>query len=110
VDAKASPPVCKIADFGKLVYEEKRRERDKSRLQSKAKPMKELTLRVGIDPHDFETKLAKLKEFLSAGHPVRVSAMIKRGDRKHSERNLDELSSRVVEVSPPSTSLARDLQ
>lgn len=63
----ARPPVCKLLDYGKYQYEQ-----EKARKKQKALDTKEIRLSVGIEAHDWQTKLRKTKEFLDKGHKVKV--------------------------------------
>ena len=69
VAPQASPPVCKIVDFGKYYYQQEKRER-KQQHRSK---LKEIKLTIKIGEHDFQTKLNRVREFLSNGDMVRIS-------------------------------------
>lgn len=63
-------PVCKIMDYGKWKYEQKKKRRQN---QSSVVKIKEVKLRLGIDEHDLETKLGQAKKFLSKGHKVKMT-------------------------------------
>lgn len=67
---KASPPVCKLIDFKKFLYLEKKKERDKKKGNKKG--TKEIRIRPFIAKHDYEVRLAQTKEFLSDGEKIRV--------------------------------------
>jgi len=71
VNPKGSPPVCKILDFGKYKYEEKKRARDAKRKQTVVE-VKEIKLRPKTDDHDIDTKVRALRKFLEAGNKVKV--------------------------------------
>jgi translation initiation factor IF-3 len=64
------PPVCKIVDFAKFTYEQKKKERQK---RVSKKEMKEFKFSPVIDIHDKETRIKRSKEFLSKGHAVRIT-------------------------------------
>lgn len=72
----AKPPVCKITDFNKLQYEKKRKAKE-SRKKTKQTHLKEIKLRQTIDPHDFTTKVKKVREFLQHGDKVRLTLMFR---------------------------------
>src|SRR5690348_10338537 len=65
----ASPPVCKIIDFGKYRYDIAKQEKD--RKSSPAAKLKEIKFRVNIDEHDYLTKIRHGEEFLDRGNKVR---------------------------------------
>lgn len=68
----ANPPVCRIQDYKKILYEAKRRQKE-SRRKSKASELKECKMRVTIDPHDRGIKLRKARQFLEEGDKVKFT-------------------------------------
>ncbi len=74
VAPEATPPVCKIIDYRKVLYEQKRRERE-GRKHRRHTEVKEIKMRPTIDPHDYEIKMRHAREFLQAGHKVKVTIM-----------------------------------
>lgn len=72
VAPNASPPVCRIYDYKKVIYEQKRRLKE-SRKKARASELKECKMRVTIDPHDRETKLRKVRQFLEKGDKVKFT-------------------------------------
>jgi len=80
---QAKPPVVKIMDYGKFHYEQKRREKEARKTQRVAE-MKEIRLSVGIDKHDFDTKVAHAMKFLEQGHKVKVSIRFRGREMAHS--------------------------
>lgn len=77
VGASANPPVCRIMDYAKFLYEQKKKLK-KSKLTGKLKEMKEFRFSPVIEEHDMTTKVRRAKEFLDKGHNVRIS-MLRRG-------------------------------
>ena len=71
VAPSAQPPVCKIMDYGKYMYEEKKREADARKKQVKI-DVKEIKLRIGIADHDLNIKVSKIREFLEEGDRVKI--------------------------------------
>ena len=67
---KASPPVCKLIDFKKFLYLEKKKEREKRKGSKKG--IKEIRLRPFIGDHDYQFRLNQTKEFLSSNEKVRI--------------------------------------
>ena len=80
VTQKVSPPVCKIADYGKYAYQVKKKER-KQKTQ-KSGELKSIRLRFNISPHDMETRVKAAEKFLKKGYKVRIE-MVLRGREKH---------------------------
>lgn len=72
----ARPPVCKIIDFGKFLYKQKKQEQ-KQRHASKQQEVKAIRLSMRIGPHDMEVKANKAKEFLSDKNLVKIAMVMK---------------------------------
>jgi translation initiation factor IF-3 len=72
VAPEAQPPVCRIYDYKKVMYEQKRRIKA-SRKKARASELKELKMRVTIDPHDRDVKMRKAREFLEEGDKVKIT-------------------------------------
>ena len=83
----ASPPVCRIVNYGKFLYEEAKRDKDSSKGQTASK-MKELQISAAIDPHDFGVKLQHAIKFLSEGMKLRVKLRFKGRQKAHKEIGL----------------------
>lgn len=94
VAPNATPPVCKIVDFGKFKYEQEKRERE-ARKHQHASKVKEIKLRLNIDAHDYATKLNHMREFLSDGMKVKVSLFF-RGRESARPEFGQELMQRVI--------------
>lgn len=77
VAPNAKPPVCKIMDFGKFLYRQKKQEQKQKKSQKQGE-VKGIRLSLRTDTHDLEIKAAKAKEFLKDRNLVKV-AMILRG-------------------------------
>ena len=69
---QATPPVCKIIDYGKYRFEQAKREKE-ARKNQRVVEIKEIRLSLNIDTHDFETKKNHAVRFLSEGNKVKVS-------------------------------------
>ncbi len=93
VAPQASPPVCKIVDFGKYYYQQEKRER-KQQHRSKLKEVK-FTIKIG--EHDFQTKLGRVREFLLHGDMVRISIFFRGREIIHASKG-HELLRRVEEA------------
>ena len=79
----ATPPVCKIMDYGKFRFEQSKKEKE-ARKNQKTIEMKEIRLSYKIDIHDFNTKLEQAKKFLAAGHKLKVSIRFRGREMAHS--------------------------
>jgi translation initiation factor IF-3 len=78
----ASPPVCKIIDFGKFRYDISKHTKDK---RSSGAKLKEIKFRVNIDDHDYLTKIRHGEEFLDRGNKVRVQLQFRGREMAHQE-------------------------
>lgn len=72
VSPNASPPVCKILDYGKWKYEEQKRAAE-ARKNQKTVDVKEIKVRPNIEDHDYEVKLKSARKFLDHGDKVKVT-------------------------------------
>lgn len=75
VAPNSRPPVCKILDYGRFKYEQKKKTKGKPKAQ--ASVLKEVRVRPKIDVHDLEIKIRKAREFLDAGHKVQVTCLFR---------------------------------
>ncbi len=82
VGSTTTPPVCKIMDFSKYVYEQKKKQRKNK--AGKIKDLKEFRFSAVIDTGDMNTRVRRAKEFLEKGHPVKITA-IKKGRQQFSQ-------------------------
>lgn len=71
ITAKAEPPVCKIRDYGKYVYELKKKKK-KAKKTNKAGELKEVQLTFNISDHDLETRKKRVLKFLKANKKIRL--------------------------------------
>ncbi|MCA8952650.1 MAG: translation initiation factor IF-3 [Planctomycetes bacterium] len=78
------PPVCRIMDFGKYKYEEKKKEQLSRRKQHQVQ-VKELRVRPGIGVHDLDVKLKRAREFLADGDKVLVCCLFRGRQMVHKE-------------------------
>ena len=96
VDGKAEPPVCRLANFGHMLMEKRSKEKEKKTSQ-KAKALKEIYIRAGIDPHDLGIKLNKCRDFLEDGHQVKIVLMVNKATLAGNPLALDETTLKVIE-------------
>ena len=68
----ATPPVCRIMDFGKFRFQQQKKDKD-ARKKQKTQTIKEMKMRPKIDVHDYNFKTRAIKDFLEDGHRVKVS-------------------------------------
>jgi len=84
VAPQASPPVCRLMDYGRFKFETVKREKDQRRKQNVIK-LKEMKLRPKVAEHDFQTKFKGLKQFLEAGEKVKVTIMFRGREMVHQD-------------------------
>ena len=72
VAPQASPPVCRIMDYGKYLYQQSKRERE-TRKKHRTTEMKEIRMRPSIGEHDYQVKLRHVEKFLGKGDKVKVT-------------------------------------
>lgn len=71
VGPQANPPICKLIDYGKEVYQQQKQAR-KHKAKQKAPEVKEIKLSLRIDEHDFQTKIKRAKGFFDQENKVRI--------------------------------------
>jgi translation initiation factor IF-3 len=111
----ATPPVCRIVDYGKFLYEEAKRDKE-SRSSQSASRMKEVQLSAAIDPHDLGVKRDQAIQFLCDDLKVRVKLRFKGRQKAHKEIGFEVVNRFIQEValygqadSPPKLLGDRDL-
>jgi translation initiation factor IF-3 len=97
----AKPPVVKIMDFGKFRFEQSRREKE-VRKNQRVVELKEIKLSVGIDKHDFDTKVGHAQKFLDQGHKVKVFIRFRGREMAHANlatEKMKDFAAALAEVS-----------
>jgi len=95
ISPNATPPVCKIMDFGKFKYEQQKRESE-ARKKQKTIEVKEVKFRPNTDTHDYDVKMKNVFRFLEGGDKVKVTLRFRGREMAH--QNLGrELLERVAE-------------
>ena len=110
VAPQARPPVCKLMDFGKFKYESDMKAREARRNQANT-VLKEIRLRLKIDPHDYGTKKGHVERFLKAGDKVKVMIMFRGREQSRpemGERLLQRMAADVAELGFVKSSPTRD--
>ena len=90
INPKSNPVVCKIANYGKFKYEEKKKLAAEKKKQS-VQEMKELLLRPNTDEHDLLHKINQAKEFLTEGYKVRFTCKFRGREVSHSNLGKEKL-------------------
>jgi translation initiation factor IF-3 len=104
---KASPPVCKIINFGKFKYELAKKDKMQKKHQH-VSLLKELRFHPNTDVHDFDFKTRHARRFLAEGHKVKATVVFKGREITYKEKGEDllsrltELLSDVAKIDQPS--------
>lgn len=88
VSPQARPPVCRIMDFGKFKYLQRKKERGSAK-KSAAGGLKELRVRPAIDKHDLEYRLKNGRRFLEEGNKVQVVCIFRGRQMAHPEHGYE---------------------
>lgn len=97
----ARPPVAKLLDYGKWKYEQQKAEARQKKL-SKRQEIHEIRLTMKIGTHDLELKMKKAREFLEAGHKLKLTMIFKGREaafQKEGEQKLRELAASLSDIS-----------
>lgn len=84
VAPNATPPVCRIMDYGKFKYEQKKKNQEAKKKQQTVS-VKEIKLRPQTDKHDIDTKVRHVKRFLGDGDKVKFNVFFRGRERAHPE-------------------------
>jgi translation initiation factor IF-3 len=101
VAPQAKPPVCKVIDFGKFMYEKKKKEKEAKKKQHTIQ-VKELRFRPNTDDHDLEFKTRHAREFLEGGDKVKATVQFRGRDMLYTEQGevlLKNLAEKLSDVS-----------
>ncbi|WP_240611650.1 translation initiation factor IF-3 [Roseovarius nitratireducens] len=90
ISPNATPPVCKIMDFGKFKYEQQKREAE-ARKKQKTIEVKEVKFRPGTDTHDYEVKMRNVLKFLEGGDKVKITLRFRGREMAHQNLGRDLL-------------------
>ncbi len=91
MSGQATPPVCKIMDYGKYCFERDKREKEAKKKQQTVE-LKEIQLSYRIDTHDFETKVKHARRFLTDGNKVRVVMKFRGREMSHMTNGREVLT------------------
>ena len=96
----AKPPVCRLVDYGKYCYEQKRREKEQKKKQHEVE-IKEIRLSPNIDTNDLNTKVTAARKFLSKGNRVKMTLRFRGREMAHmanSKHILDDIATELADV------------
>ncbi len=90
VAPNATPPVCKIMDFGRFRFQEQKKAAE-ARKKQKTVEIKEIKLRPGIDDHDYDVKMRAMKSFFEEGNKVKVTLRFRGREMAHQDLGMKVL-------------------
>jgi translation initiation factor IF-3 len=112
VAPEAKPPVCKIMDFGKFKYQQKKKEH-RAKIKQHQIVVKEIRVRPKTDKHDIETKIRIARGFLERGDKVQVNMLFRGREMMHQEvgrqvmQSIIEALEDIIKVERPPTQEGR---
>ena len=104
INPNGNPPVCKVMDYNKYKYQNKKRQKENIKRQREANlEMKEYRLSVSIDVHDFDTRVKNSSKYLQKGHKIKASIRFRGREMAHTELGKDVLVKFAEALSDVST-------
>jgi len=106
----ASPPVCKIMDFGKYKYEIAKKAKDSKKKQHTV-AVKEIRMRPKIDTNDLETKVRHARKFIENGDRVKVSVFFRGREMMHIDRGrkiLEDFETAIEDIAKIENPITRE--
>ena len=101
VSPTAQPPVCRILDFGKYLYQQEKKEREAKKHQ-KTITVKEVKFRINVDDHDYETKKNHVLRFLDEGDKVKATIFFRGREMTRTSLGRQILERLIKDVEPHS--------
>ncbi len=96
VAPKENPPVCRIMDYGKFKYEQKKRLSKNTKVHQTQ--LKEIRLRPKIGEHDIDFKMKKARDFLAHNDKVKLNVMFRGRENAHHERGREILENMIASL------------
>jgi len=100
VAPQASPPVCRLMDYGRFRFDAQKREQESKRRQAGSR-LKQMNMRPKIGDHDYRIKLNRVREFLTGGDKVKVTIWFRGREMVHQDigrRLLDRMAQDLADV------------
>jgi len=97
VSPTTKPPVCRILDFGKYLYEQSKKQKE-NKTASTSQKVKEIKLRVGIDTHDYMTKIRRAEDFLDKGNKLKISLQFRGREMEHKDLGLKRVKEAIDDL------------
>lgn len=95
VAERSDPPVCRIMDYGKLLFEQKKNLKNQ-RKRNLTQKVKEVKFHVNVDKHDYDYKVEHARNFLNKGNKVKITLALRGREMAHKEMAF-ELMGRITE-------------
>jgi translation initiation factor IF-3 len=92
VAEKSNPPVCRIMDYGKLLFEQKKNLKNQ-RKRNLTQKVKEVKFHVNVDKHDYEYKINHAQKFLEKGYKVKITLALRGREMAHKDMAFELLGS-----------------
>ena len=90
ISPNATPPVCRLMDYGKFKYQEQKKAAE-ARAKQKIIQVKEIKLRPGTDENDYQVKMRNIKRFIEDGDKVKVTLRFRGREMAHQEIGMRQL-------------------
>ncbi|MBF7072973.1 translation initiation factor IF-3 [Glaciecola sp. MH2013] len=91
ISPNAKPPVCKVMDYGKFLFEKSKEQKEQKKKQKQIQ-VKEIKFRPGTDEGDYQVKLRNLRRFLEGGDKAKVTIRFRGREMAHQEIGIDLLN------------------
>ena len=99
ISPNANPPVCKILDYNKYVFEQSKKASEAKKKQAKV-TLKELRIKSHIAPHDLEVKMRQIEEFLRKKNQVRFVVVFFGRENQHKDIGIEILNNAAKRLEP----------
>jgi len=100
VAPNSRPPVCRILDFGKYMYEQSKKQKESKTTSQK---LKEVKFRVKIDTHDYLTKIRRAEDFLDKGNKLKLTLMFRGREMEHTELGFETIKRAIKDLETMAT-------
>ena len=100
ISPTAQPPVCRIMDYGKFLYQQEKKEREAKKHQ-KTITVKEVKFRINVDDHDYETKKNHVLRFLDEGDKVKATIFFRGREMTRTELGREILERLIKDIGEP---------
>jgi len=91
ISPNAEPPVCKIMDYGKFLFEKSKAQKEQKKKQKQIQ-VKEIKFRPGTDEGDYQVKLRNLRRFLESGDKAKVTIRFRGREMAHQDIGIEQLN------------------